>query len=66
MPELPEVETVTQSVKKHIMGKRFSSLDVNWRKVLDNFTLSIILIIAGKPFNFNKTLFGNLEELTLA
>ena len=38
MPELPEVETVTQSVKKHIMGKCFSSLDVNWKKVLDNFT----------------------------
>ncbi len=38
MAELPEVETVTQSVKKHIMGKCFSSLDVNWKKVLDNFT----------------------------
>ena len=32
----------------------------------DNLTLSIILIITGIPFNFNKTLFGNLVEFTLA
>ena len=40
MPELPEVETVTQSVKKHLMGKQFKSLDVNWQKTLHNFTIS--------------------------
>jgi len=40
MPELPEVETVTQSVKKHLKGNSFSSIQVNWKKVLDNFDLS--------------------------
>ena len=38
MPELPEVETVTQSVKKHLINKRFTSLRVNWEKTLHNFT----------------------------
>ena len=37
MPELPEVETVTQSVKKHLIGSQFSSLSVNWQKTLHNF-----------------------------
>ena len=40
MPELPEVETVTQSIKKHLLGKRFSSLNINWEKTLHNFTAS--------------------------
>ena len=43
MPELPEVETVTQSVKKHLMGKQFRSLDVNWQKTLHNFRVSELL-----------------------
>ena len=38
MPELPEVETVTNSVKKHLLGKSFDSLSVNWSKTLHNFT----------------------------
>ena len=38
MPELPEVETVTQSVKKHLLNQRFSSLNVNWSKTLHNFS----------------------------
>ena len=38
MPELPEVETVTQSVKKHLINNRFVSLRVNWKKTLHNFT----------------------------
>ena len=38
MPELPEVETVTQSVRKHLINKKFNLLAVNWGKTLHNFT----------------------------
>ncbi|MAV64013.1 MAG: DNA-formamidopyrimidine glycosylase [Candidatus Marinimicrobia bacterium] len=40
MPELPEVETVTQSVKKHLLGNNFDSIQVNWKKTLHNFKIS--------------------------
>ena len=40
MPELPEVETVTQSVKRHLLGRQFDSIHVNWMKTLHNFTVS--------------------------
>ena len=39
MPELPEVETVTNSVKKHILNKSFDSLELFCPKTLDNFTI---------------------------
>ena len=39
MPELPEVETVTQSVRKHLINQKFSSIAVFWNKTLDNFTV---------------------------
>tara|TARA_A100000164_G_scaffold382102_1_gene438394 strand:+ start:4772 stop:5581 length:810 start_codon:yes stop_codon:yes gene_type:complete len=38
MPELPEVETVTNSVKKHIINKSFKSIEILWLKTLHNFT----------------------------
>ena len=44
MPELPEVETVTQSIKKHLLDKKFQSLSINWKKTLHNFSIE----------NFNK------------
>ena len=37
MPELPEVETVKNSIKKHLLNKRFVCLNVNWKKVLHNY-----------------------------
>ena len=40
MPELPEVETVTNSVKKHLLNNTFSDLIINWPKVLDNFDIN--------------------------
>ena len=40
MPELPEVETVTQSVKKHLLNHKFTLLNTNWSKVLHNFSVS--------------------------
>ena len=40
MPELPEVETVTNSIKKHLINQRFDDLNVSWPKVLHNFTIS--------------------------
>ena len=39
MPELPEVETVTQSIKKHLLNKSFQVLSVNWDKTLHNFSI---------------------------
>ena len=39
MPELPEVETVKNSIKKHLLNKRFVCLNVNWKKVLHNFSV---------------------------
>ena len=38
MPELPEVETVTNSVKKHIINESFDSMTVIWPKTLHNFS----------------------------
>ena len=48
MPELPEVETVARSIKVHLIGKSFSSIVVNWDKVLHNFTIN----------DFNDTISG--------
>ncbi len=39
MPELPEVETVANSVRKHILNKSFESIHLNWKKTLENFTI---------------------------
>ena len=39
MPELPEVATVTRSLKKHLSKQKFESLEVLNPKVLHNFTL---------------------------
>ena len=39
MPELPEVETVKNSIKKHLLNKRFVCLNVKWKKVLHNFSV---------------------------
>ena len=40
MPELPEVHTVTKSVKKHILNQSFDAIFLNWNKTLDNFTIN--------------------------
>ena len=39
MPELPEVETVTNSIKKHVINHSFKSLSILWPKVLHNFSI---------------------------
>ena len=39
MPELPEVETVANSVKKHLLKEKFISLSIIWPKVLHNFSM---------------------------
>ena len=41
MPELPEVETVTNSVKKHLLNKKFTSLAINWKKLFKIFQFPI-------------------------
>ena len=47
MPELPEVETVRQQLKRKVIGKKIASLEVFHRKSVDN----------NKAFE--KTLFKN-------
>lgn len=37
MPELPEVQTVANHIKPHLIGKYVLSIDPIWEKVLDNF-----------------------------
>ena len=37
MPELPEVETVAQSIKVHLIGQSFTEIVINWDKTLYNF-----------------------------
>tara|TARA_B100000029_G_scaffold514119_1_gene615753 strand:- start:2 stop:811 length:810 start_codon:yes stop_codon:yes gene_type:complete len=39
MPELPEVQTVTNSIKKHLLDKKFQSLIIKWNKTLHNFSI---------------------------
>ena len=39
MPELPEVETVTNSIKKHLINHSFDSLIALWPKTLHNFSI---------------------------
>jgi len=38
MPELPEVETVIQSLTPLIIGKKFNQLEIFWPKALENTT----------------------------
>ena len=33
------VETVTNSIKRHILNKSFKSIHLNWQKTLENFTV---------------------------
>ena len=40
MPELPEVETVTNSIKKHLINHSFDSLIALWPKTLHNFSIT--------------------------
>jgi formamidopyrimidine-DNA glycosylase len=49
MPELPEVETVVQSIKGHLLGESFTEIVINWPKTLHNFDKSKFNeIVAGK------------------
>ena len=40
MPELPEVETVVQSIRHKLIGNEFEKIDLRWPKVLFNFSKS--------------------------
>ena len=39
MPELPEVETVVQSIRDGLINNEFEHIDIRWPKVLFNFSL---------------------------
>ncbi len=52
MPELPEVETVTNSVKKHLLKNKLNKITIKWPKVLDNFNIDDFRkIILGKSIS---------------
>ena len=38
MPELPEVETVVQSIRDKLIGNEFENIEIRWPKVLFNFS----------------------------
>ena len=38
MPELPEVETVVQSIRDKLVGNKFENIEIRWPKVLFNFS----------------------------
>ena len=38
MPELPEVETVVQSIRDKLVGNEFENIEIRWPKVLFNFS----------------------------
>ena len=40
MPELPEVQTVANSIKDKLIGEKILSLEIFWPKVLDNFSIT--------------------------
>lgn len=48
MPELPEVETVRQTLRKHILGKEIRDVDVFYEKMIHGTTIE----------NFKKRLIG--------
>ena len=71
MPELPEVETVTQSVRKHLIKQKFSSISVIWGKTLDNFTSDDFdNKVRGKPikdvYRRAKYIIIDLDDVLLA
>ena len=41
MPELPEVETVVQSIRHKLIGNEFEKIDLRWPKVLFNFAVGL-------------------------
>ncbi len=43
MPELPEVETVVQSIRDKLIGNEFRNIEIRWPKVLFNFSKSEFL-----------------------
>ena len=43
MPELPEVETVVQSIRDQLIGNEFENIEIRWPKVLYNFSKSDFL-----------------------
>ena len=38
MPELPEVETVVQSIRDGLINNEFEHIEIRWPKVLFNFS----------------------------
>ena len=47
MPELPEVETVVQSIRHKLIGNEFEKIDLRWPKVLFNFSKSLSVLTSG-------------------
>lgn len=47
MPELPEVETVRRGLQQHIVGKKLSSVTVNWHKSLTNSQTELSAHVIG-------------------
>ena len=46
MPELPEVQTVANSIKKYVINEVIENIDIKWPRVLDNFIADDIMRIS--------------------
>jgi len=51
MPELAEVETVRNTLKKRILDKRIKNIDIFYSKMLDNNLMEFKKILIGNKFN---------------
>ncbi len=50
MPELPEVETIRRGLKKHILGKKITKIDILKPKLVKNSIKSFREILIGSAF----------------
>lgn len=50
MPELPEVETIVQDLKKRIIGSKIKKVEVRLGKMVKNRTSDFIAILEGNSF----------------
>ena len=67
MPELPEVETVRQTLKRQILNKKINKVEVYYEKMLENTNvLEFKTLLVGQTFKdilrYGKYLFFILDD----
>ncbi|MDD5290704.1 MAG: bifunctional DNA-formamidopyrimidine glycosylase/DNA-(apurinic or apyrimidinic site) lyase [Patescibacteria group bacterium] len=59
MPELPEVETIKNDLKKRILGKKITGVEIRSQKVINPIRDKSLNGVRNKPADFIKILKGN-------